>query len=316
MSTRLRFLFAIALALAAASCAPYVPADPGQETPAGDTETDSPGTNEPASGSFTEDASLSTSVRAYYGEAYGLSGSELKAKLQEIVTTTHDSGTYAGLWTMYGTTDVLSHDGSTCIWDIYSSTSEDGSSASYWLIYSTDQASGSTPSTEGVCYNREHSWPQNTFNGEDTGDPEYSDGHHIVPTDVVVNNKRSNYAYGEVGTYTWISQNGSMLGSSTSDLGYTGMVFEPIDCYKGDIARMHFYMALRYYNDTDFEACAWAAAGAKLLPWYDDMLREWAELDPVSAKELARNDAVAAHQGNRNPFIDYPELIDLVDLEH
>ena len=87
-----------------------------------------------------------------------------------------------------------------------------------------------------------------------------------------------------------------------------------IDAYKGDIARMHFYMALRYYNDSLFLNCDWANPGAKLKPWYDTMLKSWAAKDPVSAKETARNSAVQAYQGNRNPFIDYPELVDLIDL--
>jgi len=305
MTNRLRFLAALALAIVIASCAPYVPSGPGQEAPSGDT-----GTGTPVTGSFSENTALSSSVRAYYDDAYGLSGAELKAKLRDIVTTTHDPGTYAGLWTMFYTSDKAPNGK---VWDMYSSTSADGSSAVYWFTLGTSQAGNYD--SEGDVYNREHSWPKSTFGGSESSDPG-SDGHHIFATDGYVNGKRSNYPYGEVGSVSWESQNHSLLGNSTNSLGYSGTVFEPIDCYKGDIARMHFYMAVRYYGDSLFTDCDWATAGAKLKPWYDDMLREWAELDPVSAKELARNDAVAAHQGNRNPFIDYPELIDLIDLEN
>jgi len=257
---------------------------------------------------FTEDMGLPQAIRDYYRSAYGLSGTALKAKLQGIITSTHTPKTYAGLWTMYNTTDVAPNGK---VWDIYSSTSADGSTAAYWFTLGTDQAG--TYSAEGQVYNREHSWPKVTFGGSTSSVPG-TDGHHAIPTDGYVNNKRSDYSYGEVGTASWTSQNGSKLGSARSGLGFTGTVFEVIDAYKGDIARMHFYMSLRYYNNSLFASCDWANAGAKLKPWYATMLKSWAAKDPVSAKEIARNSAVQAYQGNRNPFIDYPELINLIDL--
>jgi endonuclease I len=263
---------------------------------------------------FTENPALPKAIRDYYRAAYGLSGAALKAKLHEIVMAGHSSGTYAGLWTMYQTTDVAPNGK---VWDMYSSTSSDGSTASYWFTFVTDQDKGSG-SAEGLVYNREHTWPNSTF-GATANVAAFADGHHVTPTDKEVNNKRSNYAYGEVGTPTWTSQNGSKLGPPRAGLGYTGSqasVFEVIDAYKGDIARMHFYMALRYYGDTLFADCDWAAAGARLKPWYDAMLKAWAEKDPVSPKEVARNQAVETYQGNRNPFIDYPELAGLLDLEN
>jgi len=272
----------------------------------------------PVDGTFTEDTSnrLSMAIRDYYRAAYGLSGAVLKAKLQQIITTGHTPGTYTGLWTMFQTTDAIpsgAHAGQ--VWDMYSSTSADGSTAAYWFTFGTNQDSGSG-TTEGQYYNREHTWPNSTFGGASNTTP-YADGHSLTPTDKIVNNLRSNYSYGEVvdgaaeNTYT---QNLSCLGTARPGLGYGGTVFEPIDIYKGDHARMHFYQSLRYYGNSTFLTCAWAAPGAKLLPWYDTMLRTWAANDPVSAKEIARNNAVQAYQHNRNPFIDYPILIELLDL--
>jgi len=258
-----------------------------------------------------EDASLPAAVRDYYRAAYGLSGAELKAKLHDIVTTTHSAKTYTGLWTMFQSTDVAPN-GS--VWDMYSSTSPDGSTASYWFTFVEDQDPG-LGTTEGLYYNREHTWPNNTFGGTANA-AAYADGHSIVPTDKIVNNYRSNYAYGEVGAATWTSMNGSKLGAARTGLGFAGTVFEPLGFYKGDFARMHFYQAIRYYEDPLFAACDWSNPGAKLKTWYDDMLRAWVAADPVSAKEIARNGAVAAWQGNRNPFVDYPELIDLIDFEN
>lgn len=267
---------------------------------------------------FVENMSLPQTVRDYYRSAYGLKGAALKTKLQEIIKNSHTPKSYAALWTMYYTSDIVpSGPYSGKVWDMYSSTSSTGESASYWFTIGTDQAGNY--SGEGDKYNREHTWPKSTLGGEDVI-PGY-DGHHITPTDGKVNGMRSNYPYGEVETATWTSLNGSKLGIPKVSLGFTSIdpadgnkVFEMLDMYKGDHARMHFYMALRYYNDPLFILCDWANAGAKLKPWYDTMLDRWGHSDPVSAKEVTRNNAVAAFQGNRNPFIDYPELEDMIDL--
>jgi len=79
---------------------------------------------------------------------------------------------------------------------------------------------------------------------------------------------------------------------------------------------MFFYMTVRYAGDAAFIACDWANAGAKLKPWYDTMLRRWHTDDPVSQKEKDRNNAIQKFQGNRNPFIDYPVLVQLVDFQN
>ena len=101
-----------------------------------------------------------------------------------------------------------------------------------------------TYSVEGDCYNREHIIPQSTFN---SAAPMVSDAHFITPTDGKVNGQRSNYPHGNVATATWTSLNGGKLGSSGVS-GYSGTVFEPINDFKGDIARMYFYFATRYEN--------------------------------------------------------------------
>ncbi|OHD15946.1 MAG: hypothetical protein A2087_06195 [Spirochaetes bacterium GWD1_61_31] len=268
-----------------------------------------PPVDPPVGGTFTENLSLPQAVRDYYRSAYGLSGNALKAELQRIITSSHSGKSYTGLWTMYRTTDVAPNGK---VWDMYSATNATGTTAAYWFTFGTNQDSGSG-SVEGQYYNREHTWPNSTFGGT-ANSYAYSDGHSITPTDKIVNNRRSNYSYGEVGTASWTSLNGSKLGSARSGLGYTGTVFEPVSFYKGDHARMHFYQAVRYYNNGTFATCAWSNSGAKLKTWYDAMLRTWATNDPVSAKEIARNNAVQAYQGNRNPFIDYPSLVNLVSL--
>jgi hypothetical protein len=119
------------------------------------------------------------------------------------------------------------------------------------------------------------------------------------------------YPYGEVDSPEWTSLNGSKRGVNVSP-GYTGIVFEPIDAFKGDIARTYFYMSTRY----DGEDAGWPGSdmtdGAELRPWAADMLLRWHNEDPVSQKERDRNAAVYAIQQNRNPFIDRPVFAPLL----
>lgn len=100
--------------------------------------------------------------------------------------------------------------------------------------------------------------------------------------------------------------NGSKIGYCI-DPGYTNLVFEPRNEYKGDLARNYFYMATRYFNEDNGWPGSAMATGSQMKPWAIAMLRIWAQNDPVSAKEIARNNAVYAIQKNRNPFIDHPE---------
>ena len=228
----------------------------------------------------------------YYDNVAGLSGENLRSVLHDIIDG-HTVLSYTpGVWNAYQTTD-LKPNGK--IWDIYSA---------YEYTYGTDQAG--SYSKEGDVYNREHTWPQGYF---DERSPMKSDVHHVYPSDGYVNGKRGSYPFGEVASASYTSTNGSKLGSARSGLGYTGTCFEPIDEYKGDLARTYFYMSTRYYNE-DGSWDNWAMAdGVELKQWAVDMLLEWHANDPVSSKETNRNDAIYALQKNRNPFIDHPEYV-------
>jgi endonuclease I len=260
------------------------------------------------SGGFQEDFSLSQTIRDYYRSAYGLTGSALKTKIQSIITAGYVDKGYSGLWTTYKTSDVTS---TGKIWDLYSNTANNGtgSTASYWFTPVTSQCG--SYSGEGSCYNREHMIPQSTFAEKA---PMVSDAHHVTATDGKVNGMRSNYPHGNVATATWTSLNGGKVGAGTSAQGYTSTCFEPRADAKGDIARIYFYFSVRYYNNSS--CAAWAAmnAGAKLKTWAITLYKSWASSDPVSTKERNRNNAIHAIQKNRNPFIDYPSLINLIDF--
>lgn len=234
----------------------------------------------------------------YYNDANNLSGSDLKNALH-IIIKDHTVKSYDYLWTAFQTTDKRS-DGK--VWDMYSD-------CSYTFI--TNQCGNY--SAECDCYNREHSFPKSWFND---ASPMYSDLFHLVPTDGKVNGMRSNYPFGEVSNATFTSSNGSKLGPCSAP-GYSGVVFEPINEYKGDFARNYFYMATRYENVIAGWYSNSTEAAAVLMnnnfpvykEWFLNMLGEWHTNDPVSQKEIDRNNAVYAIQENRNPFIDHPEYV-------
>jgi endonuclease I len=192
------------------------------------------------------------------------------------------------------------------VWDIYSDVPN--GTPPYTYTFVSDQCG--TYSVEGDCYNREHSWPQSWFNSLNVPS---SDMFHIYPTDGKVNGIRSNYPYGEVATAAITTLNGSMLGSSAT-AGYNGTVFEPIDEYKGDLARGYFYMCVRYY----LEDSAWSSASnqmcnkSEIEPWGLQQLLAWHHQDTVSSKEINRNNAIYQLQHNRNPFIDHPQWADSI----
>ncbi|HOU98484.1 MAG TPA: endonuclease [Bacteroidales bacterium] len=234
----------------------------------------------------------------YYDAAQGLNGDALRYKLHDIISNGYVQGSYNQLWTSYQTTDKRS-DGK--VWDMYSDIP--GGTPPYLFTFVTDQCG--TYSVEGDCYNREHSVPASWFND---AYPMYSDLFHIVPTDGYVNNRRSNYPFGKVASASWTSQNGSKLGTSAVS-GYTGTVFEPIDSFKGDFARIYFYMATRYKDEIPSWSSNTVFSGDNLSAWAKNMFIQWSILDPVSAKEIARNNAVYAIQHNRNPYVDHPEWI-------
>ena len=240
-----------------------------------------------------------TAPNGYYTASTldGKNTANLRSAFQTIITNGHSVVSYDGLWTAYATTDINPSTGK--IWDMYSNCS---------FTLSTNQCG--TYSAECDCYNREHSVPKSWWGGTTT--TQYSDIIHLVPTDGYVNNRRSNYPFGEVGTVEYTSDNGSLLG--TSDFaGYSGKVFEPIDEYKGDFARIYFYIATRYAGTCDSwtsgdGAVVFTSGGLSLTSYAANLFLAWSRQDPVSAKEIARNDAVYSVQNNRNPFIDFPGL--------
>ena len=257
----------------------------------------------------------STSLPTYYADINGTSSNndQLRTVLCTIISTGYVSIGYSSLPNqMYGAssnpTDFVNGTGSNATMeDIYSS-----------KPYKMSD-SGSSASTCGTGWNKEHTVPQSWFN---EATPMKSDAHHVYPTDIRMNSLRSSYPYGEnnaaKGCSTW---GYGSVGASTFP-GYTGTVFDPGEggeygSYKGDLARTYFYMATRY-RTTNFTSGSgstsftYSSGVADLTDYMKNLMLKWHREDPVSPKELNRNNAIYAHQHNRNPFIDYPELVEYI----
>lgn len=207
--------------------------------------------------------------------------------------------------------------GSNTILDMYS---ENPTGADPYNFTPTTDECGNF-SSEGDCYNKEHVIPQSVFSSQL---PMYSDAHHLIPSDGRVNGFRGNFPFGNVDDSQLTSQsgitnptlNGSKLGGY-EDLGYpidyTGTVFEPIDEFKGDIARIYFYFVTRYETQVSgwssypmFDGSSDQAIAEPFL----SLLIDWHLNDPVSQKEIDRNNNIFYnHQNNRNPFVDHPEWV-------
>ena len=241
----------------------------------------------------------------YYDTATG-TGYTLKTQLYNKIKNHNDLG-YTALWTTFATSDRDNqYENDNTILDIYS---ENPTGVDPVIFnYITNQCG--TYTTQGNCYNREHIIPQSIFS---SASPMMSDAHFIVPVDGYVNGLRSDNPHGNVATATWTSLNGSKRGTSAIP-GYTGTVFEPLNEFKGDIARMYFYFATRYENTVGtyvFDMFNGTSNQVFATPFLN-MLITWHNQDPVSPREIVRNNAIYNRQNNRNPFIDHPEYVALI----
>ena len=141
-----------------------------------------------------------------------------------------------------------------------------------------------------MSFNTEHTWPQSLFSQLE---PMRSDLFHLFPTDETANGKRSNYPFGVVTNPTW-SVGGSKFDQNSG-------IFEPRDAHKGETARALFYFVMRYQNYNSF------------LTSQESILRQWHYQFLPTAVEEKRCDDIYFYQKNRNPFIDYPQLVDRIN---
>ncbi|MBK9958881.1 MAG: endonuclease [Chitinophagaceae bacterium] len=270
----------------------------------------------------------------FYNAASGLSCQNLKTVLKNITNTDVTQLSYTpGVWNAYQYTDIKPGTGNV-IWDIYTDDNNPSVPETYSFIYGSQSNGGNqcgNYSQEGDCYNREHTTPQSWFG---SASPMYSDVQLLLPTDGYVNGRKSNYPFGNVTSYTYKSiDNESKLGTGASlNFGYSGTVFMPFAAFKGDVARIALYVATRYEdqiiannwyqnssaNEALLSPTDESNAAMRRLQIYDDWfirtMFQWMQDDPVSQKEIDRNNAVYYQSGqhNRNPFVDHPEYAALV----
>lgn len=195
---------------------------------------------------------------------------------------------------MYSQADNTGCNGAPGIVTFYSRVCVNGSSSN-----GNDYPERGDQNRDGVVdtfINAEHIWPQGYFN---KSLPMVSDLHHLAPTFVTPNSRRGNLKFARVGSFVYATASGSKLGSSG---------FEPADEVKGNVARAMLYFYVRYHDRSIRQGMDFESFWVNTVP----LLLEWNRQDPPDAAELRRNDLVERFQGNRNPFIDQPELADRV----
>ncbi len=244
----------------------------------------------------------------YYESITNQKGFELKSALKKLLARTHRPQGYKALYRVYITSDIdTTYDNDGSIVDMYSENPKGVDP----YIFKTERQRCGQYSKEADCYNREHIFPQSSFKKKP---PMRSDFFHVYPTDGYVNNRRGHFPFGEVdGIPSYTSQNGSKVGYNTFE-SQGSKVFEPINEFKGDIARALFYFATRYENRIQEFHHDWLDGSRSRVykPWFTRLLLKWHRQDPVSVHEQNRNNAGFSFQENRNPFIDHPEYVESI----
>ena len=234
----------------------------------------------------------------YYTSIDGTKGGEtLKTALHKLIKNhqqiSYGSGT-SSTWAAFYTTDAVIENGQRRVLDMYSNEKR------YF------GSKGSAVSGMNIEHSVAKSWWGGGKNNA------YCDLHHLNPSDQNANSRKSNYPLGELTSVSW--DNGvTFVGKANID-GSSQNAYEPCDEYKGDFARVFMYMFTCYqdltweYTWMNYEKSTYPT----LKPWAVKLLLKWHKQDPVSEKEVNRNNAVYAVQGNRNPYVDYPQLADYV----
>ncbi|MFZ7946324.1 chitobiase/beta-hexosaminidase C-terminal domain-containing protein [Neobacillus sp. 19] len=224
-------------------------------------------------------------VEAYYKDAAGKSGADLKAALHNIIKT-QTKLTYAQV------TEALKK------------TDEDPNNPNNVILLYTGRSQAKTTFGSGVNdWNREHVWAKSHGNFGTSVGPG-TDIHHLRPTDASVNSTRGHLDF----------DNGGKSQGECADCYYDGDSFEPPNRVKGDVARMLMYMAVRYEGGGEIDLELADKVNTYPTPFHgkQSVLLQWSKMDPPDAFEKHRNDVIQSIQGNRNPFIDHPEWADSI----
>ena len=271
---------------------------------------------------FAASVTAPADIPAYWSSVDGKSGAALWTATSSATAKGYKSIGYDGLYTAYNKTDVYPADSV-------------GKAGKLWDMYGEciNWSKGKCGSYSGVCdcYNREHSIPQSWWGGGTGGIG--NDIFHVLPTDGKINGVRSNYEYGEVNGGTnwngnkfgaagsWSTEKKTIASAAGESVSGSGQVFEPKNQYKGDWARGILGTIVKWQQDLTtsnnffsdkYDAANYYGLTKKAVV----LLMKWHREDPVSQKEIDRNNGIQETQGNRNPFIDYPYLAEYIWGEH
>lgn len=291
---------------------------------------------------FNRPVTPADSLPAYYESIDGTSGKDLMDAIQRVAKQGYraDDFRYDSVWLAFKHTDLRPD---SYIWEIYSDCD---------FVYEKDRTSNTTQTGECKGYNREHAMCQSWFGTTSLAGQEMSsskknspgsDIFHIYPASYGMNSRRGNRPYGEVLTAANVSGNGTKYGTPVQTISVTNSVagayvegsitlitnvLEPADEYKGDIARSYFGTMVKWAGEWTFnrnengrvifdatiDADTHYASENNygLTPYGLALLLKWHRQDPVSQKEVDRNNGIQLTQGNRNPFIDYPYLAEYI----
>ncbi|WP_017445107.1 endonuclease [Gayadomonas joobiniege] len=232
----------------------------------------------------------------YYADALSADKAGLKQTLNQIISRSHKKLTYAQVWTVLTESDQDPVNSNNII-EVYTG----------WSVPKANNASGAQSSDQDA-WNREHIWPRSRGLTTDEAYA-FTDLHHLKPADVSVNAARAHFDFALGGV--------PLDEASTNSINLDAQTFAPRDEVKGDIARILFYMDTRYQGDSsdltpdlqlidDLSQLSDTKVGrlCTLLAWHNQ--------DVVDSFEQNRNKVIYEYQGNRNPFIDYPEFANLV----
>lgn len=256
----------------------------------------------------------------YYATIDGLRDSVLKSTLHQLCQVKQvykygtrkygEKGNSFYTWDGFDATDRRA-DGT--IWDMYSEQKH---------YFPTDEFGALSAAGMAI----EHSFPKSWWGGNVNN--AYQDLFHLCPAETKANTAKSNYGPGIIDS-TIVFENAVFKTGYRKGLPLT-RVFEPCDEYKGDFARAYFYIATVYEdlhwidtavytkqgimssNTSSAYFCMDNGSYLEFQPWLQETLLEWHRKDPVSQKELDRQEIIYQIQGNRNPFIDYPELVEYI----
>lgn len=242
---------------------------------------------------------------AYYGENFAPNG-DVKAQLAQILAAKHGSqsgqfdqvGSCGNTGSCYQHTAVgYSRARIIMFGDLFMEKDQSGTFVTE--VYCNQKIyfrSASDISNMSNVVNIEHTWPQSKFNSAFGKETQKSDLHHLFPSDSKANGVRGNNPFGTAKLAGFM---GADL-CAPSDINTDGgdLTFTPPAGHRGNVARALFYFATRYDMTIDARQ--------------EKTLRQWHKEDPVDADEMVRNNKIAKYQFTRNPYIDFPELVDRV----